>query len=161
MIAILAVTVTIPLLLLFQRWRRKHHKNLELIVSKTPPTGQTGKLQLPRGHSVASAVPNLFDVATTVILWSELLRENRYREISRQCPNSADLDLIEGTNTGLERPVKDWINRFSVTENGTQTSTPPVLTTARPLETVSKQPASTDRPLGQSPGERAMAPIDA
>jgi hypothetical protein len=26
-----------------------------------------------------------------VILWSELLaRENRYREISRQCPNSAD-----------------------------------------------------------------------
>ncbi len=78
-----------------------------------------------------------------------------------QCPTSADLDLIEGTNTGLERPAKGWINRFSVTENWTQTSTPPVLTTARPLETVSKQPASTDRPLDQSPGERAMAPIDA
>jgi len=155
-IAILAVTVTIPLLLLFQRWRRKHHKNLELIVSETPPTGQT------EGQSVASMGRNLIEVATTVILWSELLaRENRYREISRQCPNSADLDLIEGTNTGLERPAKGWINRFSVTENWTQISTPPVLTTARPLETVSKQPASTDRPLDQSPGERAIVPIDA
>ena len=78
-----------------------------------------------------------------------------------QCPTSADLDLIEGTNKGLERPAKGWINRFSVIENWTQTSTPPVLTTARPLETVSEQPASNDRPLDQSSGERAMAPIDA
>ncbi len=133
-------------------------------MSERPLTGQT------RGQSVASMGPNLIEVATTVILWSELLaRENRCRDISRQrellpagqCPTSADLDLIEGTNTGLERPAKGWINRFSVTENWTQTSTPPVLTTARPLETVSKQPASTDRPLDQSPGERAMAPIDA
>jgi hypothetical protein len=63
-----------------------------------------------------------------------------------QCPNSADLDLIEGTNTGLERPAKGWINRFSVIENQTQTSSPPLLTTARPLETVSEQQASTGRP---------------
>ncbi len=84
-IAILAVTVTVPLLLLFQRWRRKHHKNLELIVSKTPPTGQTGKLQLPRGHSVASAVQDLIKVGTTVILSPELLaRANIHRETSRQ-----------------------------------------------------------------------------
>jgi len=52
---------------------------------------------------------------------------------------------------------RNLINRFSVTENWTQTSTPLVLT----IETVSKQPASTDRPLDQSPGERAMAPINA
>ena len=61
-IAILAVTVTVPLLLLFQRWRRKHHKNLELIVSKTSPTGQ----------SVTSTGPDLIDVTTTVIRSSEL-----------------------------------------------------------------------------------------
>ena len=61
----------------------------------------------------------------------------------------------------LERPDKDWIDRFSVTKNRAQTSTPPLLTTARPLETVSERPASTDRLLDQSPGERAMAPIDA
>jgi len=34
-----------------------------------------------------------------------------------QCPTSANLDLIEGTNTGFERPAKGWINRFSVAEN--------------------------------------------
>jgi hypothetical protein len=84
----------------------------------------------------------------------------------RAVPDQRGLDLIEGTNTGLERPAKGWINRFSVTENWTQTSTPPVLTTARPLETVSvetvsKQPGLNDRPLDQSPGQRAMAPIDA
>jgi hypothetical protein len=41
-----------------------------------------------------------------------------------QCPTSADLDLIEGVNTRVERLAKEWINN-------------------------------------QSPGERAMAPIDA
>jgi len=130
-------------------------------VSERPLTGQT------RGQSVASMGPNLIEVATTVILWSELLaRENRCRDISRQrellpagqCPTSADLDLIEGTNTGLDRPAKGWINRFSVTENWTQTSTLPVLS---PLETVSEQPASTDQPLDQSPSERGMEPINA
>ena len=130
-------------------------------MSERPLTGQT------RGQSVASMGPNLIEVATTVILWSELLaRENRCRDISRQrellpagqCPTSADLDLIEGTNTGLDRPAKGWINRFSVTENWTQTSTLPVLS---PLETVSEQPASTDQPLDQSPSERGMEPINA
>ena len=81
----MAVTVTIPLLLAFQKWRRKHHKNLELIVSKTPPTGQTGKLQLPQGHAVASTIPDLIEVGTTVILSPEpLARGNKYREISAQ-----------------------------------------------------------------------------
>ncbi len=101
-----AATVLIPLLLAFQRWRRQHHKHLELIASETPPTGQT------QGQSVAGMGRNL-------------------------------------------------INRFSVTENWTQTSTPPLLTTARPLETVSEQPASTDRPLDQSTSERGMEPINA
>jgi hypothetical protein len=72
-----------------------------------------------------------------------------------------DLDLIEGANTRVERLAKEWISRASVTENRTQIATPLPLTTARPLETVSEQPALTDRPLDQSPSERAMAPINA
>jgi hypothetical protein len=84
-IAILAVTVTIPLLLAFQKWRRKHHKNLELIVSETPPSGETGIPQLPCGRSVTSTGPDQTEVATTMIVPSELLaRENRYRETPRQ-----------------------------------------------------------------------------
>jgi hypothetical protein len=78
-----------------------------------------------------------------------------------QCPTREALDLIEEANTRVERLTKEWINRASVTENRTQIATPLLLTTARPLETVSEQPASTDRPLDQSPGERAMAPINA
>jgi hypothetical protein len=77
-----------------------------------------------------------------------------------QCPTREDLDLIESANTRIERPAK-WINPFSVTKNRTQTSTAPPLTTARPLETVSEQPASTDQPLDQSPSERGMEPINA
>jgi hypothetical protein len=48
-----------------------------------------------------------------------------------------------------------------VTENRTQIATPLPLTTARPLETVSEQPASTAQPLDQSPSERGMEPINA
>jgi hypothetical protein len=40
-LAMVAATVLFLLLLAFHRWRRKQHKNLELIVSETPPTGQT------------------------------------------------------------------------------------------------------------------------
>jgi len=81
----MAVTVMIPILLSFQRWQRKHHKHLKLIASETSPTDQTGKSQLPRRWSVTSTRSDLIEVATTVILWSELrARENGYRETSRQ-----------------------------------------------------------------------------
>jgi hypothetical protein len=76
-IAIVAVTVLIPILLSFKRWRRKHHKDLELIASETPPTSQTGKPQVPRRLSVTSAVSNLIDVATTVIGASEPQTQGR------------------------------------------------------------------------------------
>jgi hypothetical protein len=78
-----------------------------------------------------------------------------------QCPTSADLGLIEGTNTGLERPAKGWINRFSVTENWTQTSTPPGSDDRTPAGDRLQATGLTDRPLDQSPGERTMAPINA
>ena len=67
----MSLIALIQLLLAFQRWRRKHHKNLELIVSKTPPTGQTGKPELPPGQSVTSSGPNLIEVDTTVTLSRE------------------------------------------------------------------------------------------
>ncbi len=79
------MTVSIPLLPSFQKWRRKHHHNLELIVSARPPTGQTGKLQLPRGQSVTSKVPDQTELAATMIAALDLqARENRYREIPTQ-----------------------------------------------------------------------------
>ena len=85
-LAIMAVTVMIPILLSFQRWHRKHHKHLKLIASETSPTDQTGKPHLPRRWSVTSSTgSDLIEGATTLILWSELrARENRYRGTSRQ-----------------------------------------------------------------------------
>ena len=78
-----------------------------------------------------------------------------------QCPTREDLDLIERANSRVKRLAKEWINRASVTENRTQIATPLLLTTARPLETVSGQPASTDQLLDHPPSERAMAAINA
>ena len=48
----MAETVMIPLLLVCQKRRCKHRKNLELIVSEMPPIGQTVKPELLRGQSI-------------------------------------------------------------------------------------------------------------
>jgi hypothetical protein len=84
-LAIVAVTVIIPILLSFQRWQRQHHKHLKLIASETSPTDHTGKPQLPRRWSVTSTASDLIEVATTVILSSEVqARQNVYRATLRQ-----------------------------------------------------------------------------
>jgi hypothetical protein len=77
--------VMIPILRSFQRWQRQHHKHLKLIASETSPTDHTGKPQLPRRWSVTSTGSDLIDVATTVILSSEVqARQNIYRATLRQ-----------------------------------------------------------------------------